>query len=95
MRCSYVTSDDTILHMPLDLSSLCPRLNEVERGFTGFTLSTRLFLSVCPSVCGRNRVPSVSSTILTGSISYYATDQATSKGVSRVKLCAKFQHLNC
>ena len=45
-----------------------PRFNEVERGYTGFTLS------VCPSarlsVCGQNRVRSVSSTICIGSISY-------------------------
>ena len=41
-----------------------PRFNEVERGYTGFTLS------VHPSVCGQNRVRSVSSAILVGSISY-------------------------
>ena len=45
-----------------------PRFNEVERGYTGFTLS------VCPSfrlsVCGQNRARSVSSTILTRSILY-------------------------
>ena len=44
------------------------RFNEVERGYTDFTSSVRL--SVCPSVCGQNRVRSVSSTIIVGSISY-------------------------
>ena len=45
-----------------------PLLNEVDGRYTGFTLSVRL--PVCPSVCGQNRVCSVSSIILAGSISY-------------------------
>ena len=45
-----------------------PQLNEVEGGHTGFTLS--IGLSVRLSVCGQNRVRSVSSIILAGSISY-------------------------
>ena len=48
-----------------------PRFNEVERGVYWFHLVRP---SVCPSVrlsvCGQNRVCSVSSTILIGSISY-------------------------
>ena len=44
-------------------SNYTPRLNEVERGLYWFHL-VRL------SVCGQNRVRSVSSTILIGSISY-------------------------
>ena len=42
---------------------LYPRFNEVERGVYWYHL-------VCLSVCGQNRVRSVSSTILIGSISY-------------------------
>ena len=41
-----------------------PRFNEVERGVNWYHL-------VCLSVCGQNRVRSVSSTILIGSISYF------------------------
>ena len=41
-----------------------PVSTKLKRGYTGFTSS------VCPSVCGQNHVPSVSSTILAGSISY-------------------------
>ena len=48
-----------------------PRFNEVDRGVYWYHL---VRLSVCPSVrlsvCGQNRVRSVSSTILIGSISY-------------------------
>ena len=49
-----------------------------------------------PSVCGRNYVRSVSSTILTGSISFYTYYQPTSECVSRVtcKSLWKFQNLN-
>ena len=48
-----------------------PRFNEVERGVYWYHL-VRLSVrpSVCLSVCGQNRVRSVSSTILIGSISY-------------------------
>ena len=48
---------DTFL---LNVYIIVPPLNKVEGGYTGFTLS----------VCGQNRVHSVSSTILTGSISH-------------------------
>ena len=41
---------------------------KLKGGYTGFTSPVRL--SVGPSVCGQNRVRSVSSTILVGSISY-------------------------
>ena len=55
-------------HMNVKASYYTPRFNEVDGGYTGITLS------VCPSVrlsvCGQNRVRSVSSTILIGSISY-------------------------
>ena len=47
-------------------SSYTPRFNEVERGVYWFHL-VRL------SICGQNRVRSVSSTILIGSISYLHT----------------------
>ena len=60
-----------VLIFPLHWLEICscrcnytPLFNEVERGYTGFTLSIRL------SVCGQNRVRSASSTILAGSISY-------------------------
>ena len=64
----------------LPFQSLYPRFNEVERAYTGFTSSVRLSIHlsihpsvrppVCLSVCGQNRVRSVTSTILVGSISY-------------------------
>ena len=49
-----------------------PASTKLKGGYTGFTSSVRLFsrLYVCPSVCGQNRVHSVTSTILSGSISY-------------------------
>ena len=52
-----------------------PRFNEVEKGVYWFhlvRLSVRPSVppSVCLSVCGQNRVRSVSSTLLVGSISY-------------------------
>ena len=52
----------------------------------GILVSPCLF--VCPSIrlsiCGQNRVRSVSSTILVGSIWICTSDQATSEGVSLV-----------
>ena len=49
-------------------------LNILQRGFRFYTGYTGITLSVCPSVhlsvCGQNRVCSVSSRILIGSISY-------------------------
>ena len=56
------------VHMLLCSDLLYPPLNKVEGRYTGFTLSVRL--SVRLSVCGQNRVRSVSSTLLIGSISY-------------------------
>ena len=46
-----------------NFSNYTLRFNEVERGVYWFHV-------ICPSVCGQNRVRSVSSTILAGSISY-------------------------
>ena len=65
---------------------LYPRFNEVERGYTGSTMS------VCPSVrpsvrlsvCGQNRVRTVSSTRLVGSISYL---HILSSNLSRCVVC--------
>ena len=55
----------------IDYTPRFPRFNEVERGVYWYHL---VRLSVCPSIClsicGQNRVHSVSSTILIGSISY-------------------------
>ena len=51
-----------------EITIFIPPLNEIEEGYTGFTLSLRL--SVCLSVCGQNRVCSVYFIILAGSISY-------------------------
>ena len=58
-----------------------PRFNEVERGYTGFTLSVR------PSVRGQKHARSVSSTTLARSMSYLhrASYQANPEGVSHVK----------
>ena len=49
-----------------------PTSTKLKMGYTGFTLSVRLFIcpSVCLSFCGKNCVCSVSSTILARSISY-------------------------
>ena len=58
---------------------IIPLLNEVEGGYTCFTLSDHLSvcLSICLSfhlsICGQNHVRSVSSTILAGSIFYLCT----------------------
>ena len=61
--------DTVILHfIPVPLGHYTPRFNEVERGYSGITLS--VCLSVRLSVCGQNRVRSVSSRIFIGSISY-------------------------
>ena len=49
-------------------------------------------LSVCPSVSPASRVHSLAPTVLVGSISYLY--QATSGGVSLVKLLEKFHNLN-
>ena len=47
-------------HVVKSLQLIIPPLNDVEAGYTGFTLP----------ICGQNRVHSVSSTILARSISY-------------------------
>ena len=51
-------------HIRSCVGIIIPPLNEVEEVYTGFNLSVR------PSVRGQNRVRSVPSTILAGSISY-------------------------
>ena len=63
---------------------IIPSAQRSWRGYTGFTLS----------VCGQNLVRSLSSTILTGSILYlYTSYQATSEGVSRVKILFKIKKI--
>ena len=75
------------------------RFNEVERGHTGFTTSVRLSVclsvrpSVCTSVCGQNRVRSVYSTILAGSISYLHILSSNFRR-SHVEVVVKFQSYN-
>ena len=65
------------------LACFCtPRFNEVERGYTGFTLS----------VCGQNGVRSVSSTIFIGSISYLHILSSNFRR-SRVTFVSKFRNL--
>ena len=67
---------------------ITPASTELKGGYTGFTLSVcpSVHSSVHPSVCGWNRVCSVSSTILAGSISYLYifSRQATPQGVLHV-----------
>ena len=46
------------------------------------------------SICGQNRVRSVSSTILAGSIHICTSYQTTLRGVSHVKVIVKCQTLN-
>ena len=57
LRCVSSSKARPLLYPPL------------QRSWKGGILVSRR-LSVCPSVCGQNRVRSVSSTILVGSISY-------------------------
>ena len=66
------------------------RFNKVERGYTGFTLS--VCLSVRLSVCGQNRVRSVSSTILMDPFHICTSYQATSEGVLCVMFVSKFEN---
>ena len=63
-----------------------PSFNEVEKEVYRFHL-------VRPSICGQNRVHSVSSTILIGSISCLQYYQVTSEGVSRVMFVSKLKNL--
>ena len=73
------------------LSNHTFRFNKVERGYTGFTLS------VCPSVrlsiCGQNRVHSVSSTILIGSISYLHILSSNFRRCVSCNVCFKIKKL--
>ena len=63
-------------------SLLYPRFNEVERGVYWFHL-VRL------SVCGQNRVCSVFSTILVGSISYLHTSSCNLRKCVMCNVCFK------
>ena len=63
-----------------------PFLNEVERGVYWFHL-VRL------SICGQNRVRSVSSTILIGSISYLHTLSSNFRKYVACNVCFKFKNL--
>ena len=51
---------------------IAPASMKLKGGYTGFTspVHPSVRLSVCPSVCGQNRVRSVTFTILAGSISH-------------------------
>ena len=60
---------------------IIPPFNEVKRGYTGFTLS----------VCGQNRVRSVSSTILVGFISYLHILSSNFRRYVACKVCFKIQ----
>ena len=64
----FLISGHQLLQYCFGIYFYIPRFNEVDRGVYWY------HLSVCPSVrlsvCGQNRVRSVSSTILIGSISY-------------------------
>ena len=67
------------------VSLLYPPLNEIEGGYTGFTLSVYPFVRL--SDCGQNLVRSVSSTILAGSISYL---HISSSNFRKCVACVKF-----
>ena len=62
-----------------------PRFNEVERGYTGFILLVRLCVS------GQNRVRSVSSTMLVGSISYLPILWSNFRRCVACKVCFKIK----
>ena len=74
-----------IRHFPIQINYTPPRFNEVERGYTGCTLSVR------PSVCGQNRVRSVSSTILIGSFSYLHILSSNFRRFVACNVCFKIQ----
>ena len=78
-----------IRHFPIQIN-YTPRFNEVERGYTGCTLSVRP--SVCPSV---DRI--VSALYLQqyslDPFHIYTSYQATSEGLSRIMFVSKFKHL--
>ena len=69
------------LAAPVYLFYYTPRFNEVERGYTSFTLS----------ICGQNRVCSVSSTILVGSILYLYILSSNFRRYVACKVCFKIQ----
>ena len=57
-----------VIFLTLEHFIITPASTELKRGYTGFTSS--ICPSVRPSICGWNRIRSVSSTILAGSSSY-------------------------
>ena len=72
---NHLTSEQKPCYSWRPIYYYTPASTKLKGGYTGITLSVcPLRLSVCPivrlSVCGQNRVRSVSSTILFGSISY-------------------------
>ena len=62
---------------------ICPASTKLKGGYTGFTLS----------VCGQNRVRSVSSTILVGSISYLHILSSNFRSCVVCKVCIKIKNL--
>ena len=69
---------------PVSLIIIFPPASKLKEGFTGFT-PVRL------SVCGQNRVRSVSSTILIGSISYLHIISSNFRRCVACKVCFKTQ----
>ena len=65
---------------------------KLKGGYTGFTLSVRL--SVPLSICGQNRVRSVSSTIVVGSISYLHSLSSNFRRCVACNACFKIQIWN-
>ena len=78
--------------MDLIKTNHTPASTKLKGGYTVFTLS------VCPSVrlsvCGQNGVRSVSSTILTGSISYLHILSSNFRRCFAFKACCKIQTFN-
>ena len=68
-----------------------PRFNEVKKWVYWFHLAVRL--SVLLSICGQNRVRSVSSTILVRSISYLHILWSNFKRCITCKVCVNIQKL--
>ena len=67
---------------------LYPPLNESWRGVYWFHV-------IRPSVCGQNRVRSVTSTILAGSISYLHILSSTFRRCVAYKVCCKIPNFEC
>ena len=76
----------------ISIDNYTPRFNEVERGVYWYHLvHLSVCLSVRLSVCGQNRVRSVSSTILIGSISYVHILSSNFRRCVACKACFEIQ----